>query len=34
MARVNLWSRVGNKLYLLLDEAKDINDFDSLFDLV
>lgn len=34
MARVNLWSRVWNKLYLLLEEAKDIKDFDSLFDLV
>ena len=34
MPRVNLWSRVGNKLYLLLEEQENVLDFDSLFDLV
>ncbi|EKE28824.1 MAG: hypothetical protein ACD_3C00006G0006 [uncultured bacterium (gcode 4)] len=33
IARVNLWSRVGNKVYLELAK-KQINDFDFLFDLV
>lgn len=34
MPRVNLWSRVGNKLYLLLAEKDKVMDFDSLFDLI
>ena len=34
IANVNYWSRVGNKLYLLMWEADNITDFDSLFDLV
>ncbi len=34
MPRVNYWSRVGNKLYMLMGEADSITDFDSLFDLV
>lgn len=34
MVRVNLWSRVWNKVYLLLEEKNNITDFDSLFDLV
>jgi putative N6-adenine-specific DNA methylase len=34
MPRVNLWSRVGNKLYLLLEEKDKVTDFDTLFDLV
>ncbi|MCD5385352.1 class I SAM-dependent RNA methyltransferase [Candidatus Gracilibacteria bacterium] len=34
IANVNYWSRVGNKLYLLMGEADNITDFDSLFDLV
>ncbi|MBT3729464.1 hypothetical protein HOF65_03120 [bacterium] len=34
MPRVNLWSRVGNKLYLLLAEQENVTDFDTLFDLV
>lgn len=34
MIKVNLWSRVGNKLYLLLGEKEKITDFDNLFDLV
>ena len=32
--RVNLWSRVWNKLYILLEEKENVNDFDSLFDLM
>lgn len=32
--KINLWSRVGNKLYLLLAEDNNIRDFDSLFNLV
>jgi len=34
MPRVNLWSRVGNKLYLHLAEKDNVKDFDTLFDLV
>lgn len=34
MAKINLWSRVGNKLYIVLNEAKNVNDFDKLYDLV
>ncbi len=33
VARINLWSRVGNKLYLELAEKK-VSDFDNLFDLI
>lgn len=29
---MNLWSRFGNKLYIVLDEVKDITDFDSYFE--
>lgn len=32
--RVNLWSRVWNKMYMLMTEADNVMDFDSLFDLV
>jgi len=34
MVRVNLWSRVGNKVYQVLEEGKNIDDFDKLYDLV
>lgn len=34
MPRVNYWSRVGNKLYMLMAEADDVKDFDTLFDVV
>lgn len=34
MPRINIWSRVGNKLYILLEEKENIKDFDSLFDSV
>jgi|TARA_B110000881_G_C18174712_1_gene317195 23S rRNA G2445 N2-methylase RlmL len=32
--RMNYWSRVGNKLYMLLAEKEDVTDFDTLFDTV
>ncbi len=32
--RINLWSRVGNKMYLLLEDKEEVTDFDSLFDVV
>lgn len=32
--RINLWSRVGNKMYILLAEKDNVRDFDSLFDLI
>lgn len=32
--RINLWSRVWNKMYILLAEKENVTDFDSLFDLV
>ncbi|MEA3386870.1 MAG: THUMP domain-containing protein [Patescibacteria group bacterium] len=34
MAKVNLWSRVGNKLYLLLAEKDFVDNFDNLYDLM
>lgn len=34
MVQVNLWSRVGNKVYILMDEQEQVCDFDSLFDCV
>ncbi len=34
MIRVNLWSRVGNKVYQVLEESKNIDNFDKLYDLV
>jgi len=34
MVRVNLWSRVWNKVYHILEEWKNIDDFDKLYDLV
>lgn len=34
MPRVNYWSRVGNKLYMLMAEQDNVMDFDSLFDLI
>lgn len=34
MAKINLWSRVWNKLYLVLNEAKKVDNFDKLYDLV
>lgn len=33
MVKVNLWSRVWNKLYIVLWESEDINTFDKLYDL-
>lgn len=32
--RINIWSRVWNKMYILLAEKENVVDFDSLFDLV
>ncbi|MBT3726916.1 hypothetical protein HOG21_04395 [bacterium] len=32
--RVNMWSRVGNKLYMMMAEQDNVTDFDSLFDLI
>lgn len=32
--RMNLWSRVGNKMYILLAQQDNVMDFDSLFDMV
>jgi putative N6-adenine-specific DNA methylase len=32
MAKINLWSRVGNKLYIVLHERKNTNNFDILYD--
>ena len=34
MARMNIWSRFGNVLYLVIAEEKRITDFDSYFDAV
>lgn len=34
MAKVNLWSRVGNKLYLLLAEKDFVDNFDNLYDIM
>ena len=34
MVRVNLWSRVANKLYMVLWEGNRIDNFDKLFDLI
>jgi 23S rRNA G2445 N2-methylase RlmL len=34
MPRVNYWSRVGNKLYILMAEQDNVKDFDTLFDVV
>ena len=34
MIRVNLWSRVWNKVYQVLEEGTRIDDFDKLYDLV
>lgn len=34
MAKINLWSRVWNKVYLVLNEGKNIDNFDKLYDLV
>lgn len=34
MAKINLWSRVGNKVYLVLNETKKVDNFDKLYDLV
>lgn len=34
MVRVNLWSRVGNKLYLLLSETPDVTDFEYFFEII
>jgi 23S rRNA G2445 N2-methylase RlmL len=30
-AKVNLWSRVGNKVFVLLAEEEGIEDFDDLY---
>ncbi len=32
--RMNFWSRVGNKLYMLLAEEENVTDFDTLYDVV
>ena len=34
MARVNLWSRVGNRVYVQLACEENITDFDSLYDII
>ncbi len=34
IAKLNLWSRVWNKLYIVLNEWKNIDTFDKLYDLV
>lgn len=34
IARVNYWSRVGNKMYMLMWEQDNVKDFDTLFDLI
>lgn len=34
MVRINLWSRVGNKAYILLEEKEDVVDFDEMFDII
>ncbi|NUJ98055.1 class I SAM-dependent RNA methyltransferase [Candidatus Gracilibacteria bacterium] len=34
LARINLWSRIGNKLYLVLKEKDSISNFDNLYALV
>lgn len=34
IARMNLWSRFGNILYLVLSEQKHVVDFDTLFEKV
>jgi len=34
MAKINLWSRVWNKLYIVLNEAKNVDNFDKLYDSV
>ncbi len=34
MVKVNLWSRVGNKLYILLAEEDDVTDFDYFFEII
>ncbi len=34
LARINLWSRIGNKLYLILKESDNIHSFDNLYDLI
>lgn len=33
MVKMNLWSRVGNKVYIVLDEAEHTQNFDDLYDL-
>ncbi len=32
--KMNLWSRVWNKVYMLLAEEENVKDFDTLFDVV
>lgn len=32
--RINFWSRVGNKMYILLDQQENVTDFDTLYDMV
>lgn len=32
--RINFWSRVGNKMYILLAEQENVLDFDTMFDVV
>lgn len=34
MIKINLWSRVWNKVYIVLNEAKNVNNFDKLFDMI
>ena len=34
VAKVNLWSRVGNKVYILLSNVKEVDTFDKLYDAV
>ncbi len=34
IAKINLWSRVWNKLYIVLNSKKNVDNFDKLYDLV
>ena len=34
IARMNLWSRFGNILYLIVEQQKSIRDFDTYFDII
>lgn len=34
VAQANLWSRVGNKVYIVLDEEKYVENFDELYEII